>query len=136
MKASEILAQHQLKKTPGRVSIIETIKKSEYPLSENDIKEKMGQSYDRITFYRNIQTLMSSGIVHKIVVDNTLVRYGLNVYDDKQKDESEHAHFYCEECKRVQCLLQVQIPKLQIPTGFTSSDYNLIIRGKCQHCNC
>lgn len=138
MDALEILKLHEIKKTPGRMAIIKALQKHCSPLSENEIREEMQENYDRITFYRNIQTLTASGIIHKIVIDNTLVRYGLNCCEAKHAHHfhrNEHAHFYCESCRSVVCLEQVRIPEFSLPAGFRSSDSDIIIRGKCGKCS-
>ena len=138
MNATAILKLHDIKKTPGRIAIIAALQKRCCPLSENEIKEEMQENYDRITFYRNIQTLSLAGIIHKIVVDNTLVRYGLNCCETKhnhQVHRNEHAHFYCEACQAVVCLEQVRIPQFSLPEGYKSLDSDIIIRGKCEKCS-
>jgi len=135
MDATEILRLHNIKKTPGRLAIIRALQDSTLPLSENDIKLKMNEFYDRITFYRNIHTLTSLGIIHKIVVDNTLVKYALNCCDHEHHHENEHAHFYCEDCQEVICLDQVSIPVVNLPGGYKIKDKDFILKGKCGHCN-
>lgn len=135
MNATEILKLHNIKKTPGRIAIIKSIQDKDRPQSESDIKTEMGENYDRITFYRNIQTLTAAGIIHRIVVDNTTVMYGLNCCDENHIHKNEHAHFYCEECHSVVCLENVKIPSFKLPEGFLSEDSDIIIKGKCKKCN-
>jgi Fur family transcriptional regulator, ferric uptake regulator len=136
MNAAEILKAHNIKKTPGRIAIIKAIHDGNRPLSEQEIKAEMAEIYDRITFYRNMQTLTGAGIIHKIVVDNTIVKYGLNCCEKHHHHhQNEHAHFYCEECHSVVCLKEVRIPAFQLPEGFRLADSDVIIRGKCGVCN-
>ena len=138
MNVTDILRIHEVKKTPGRIAIIKALQDSSNPLSESEIKESMQENYDRITFYRNIQTLSSAGIIHKIVVDNTLIRFGLNCSDAKHNHHihrNEHAHFYCESCRAVVCLKQVIIPEFTLPSGYKNVDSDIIIRGKCEKCS-
>ncbi|MBN2764960.1 MAG: transcriptional repressor [Paludibacteraceae bacterium] len=138
MNATDILKLHNIKKTAGRLAIINALQESTCPLSENEIKELMLESYDRITFYRNIQTLTAVGIIHKIVVDNTLIRYGLNCCEtvhEHSAHRNTHAHFYCEQCHSVVCLQEVKIPEFCLPEGFISADSDIIIKGKCEKCN-
>ena len=138
MNATDILKHHSIKKTAGRIAIINALQESCCPLSENEIKEVMLEAYDRITFYRNIQTLSAAGIIHKIVVDNTLIRYGLNCHESAHNHgihRNTHAHFYCEKCQSVVCLLDVKIPDFCLPKGFQSADSDIIIKGVCEKCN-
>jgi Fe2+ or Zn2+ uptake regulation protein len=60
MSPTEILQQHQIKKTSPRVVIIQVLQKSLFPLTEADIKNEMGDLYDRITFYRSVQTMLET----------------------------------------------------------------------------
>ncbi len=145
IKPSEILKLHDIKKTPGRISIIRALQEHNSPMSENDMKDKMQENYDRITFYRNINTLSSAGIIHKIVVDNTHIRYGLNcckakhepvgLNDNAHIHRNEHAHFFCEMCEKVICLENVKIPNFELPQGYQKSDSDVIIKGKCEKCS-
>lgn len=143
MLPGEILKLHDIKKTPGRVSIIKALQSHSGPMSENDIKDSMQETYDRITFYRNIHTLTASGIIHKIVIDNTHIRYGLNCCESKHEickhigvvHRNEHAHFYCEDCGQVICLEEVKIPEFKLPHGFQKNDSDIIIKGKCEKCS-
>ena len=135
MTPTDILKQHKIKKTPGRIAIIKALQQNCRPLSESEIRDQMQEAYDRITFYRNIQSLTTAGIIHKIVVDNTTIRYGLNCCEEGHHHRNEHAHFYCEHCQAVLCLQQVKIPELHLPSGFKSSDSDLIIKGTCEKCS-
>ncbi len=135
MNAIEVLKVHGIRKTPGRLAIIKAIQDHERPLSEQEIKKEMVEIYDRITFYRNMQTLASAGIIHKIVVDNTVVKYGLNCCEKGHRHQNEHAHFYCEECQSVVCLKDVKIPSFNLPAGYQLADSDIIIKGKCSICS-
>ena len=135
MTPLDILQNHQLKKTPGRIAIVKALMESHTPLSENDIRFQMNDLYDRVTFYRNIQALSVSGIIHKIVIDSTIVKYGLNCCGHEHRHQNEHAHFYCESCQSVVCLKEISIPAINLPAGFQSSDSDIIIKGKCEKCN-
>ena len=135
MKAIDVLKVHGIRKTPGRIAIIKAIQESNRPLSEQEIKMEMAEIYDRITFYRTMQTLTSAGIIHKIVVDNTVVKYGLNCCEKGHSHQNEHAHFYCEKCQSVVCLKDVKIPSFNLPEGYLLADSDIIIKGKCSICS-
>ena len=94
MDTLEILQQHQLKKTSSRVALNDVLKKSGLPLSENEIKMEMGHHYDRITFYRSVQTLIEAGVMHKIAAGDTCVRYALNNCKDGHEHAVDHVHFF------------------------------------------
>lgn len=135
MDAASILKSHNIKKTPARLSIIEAIGGHKRPLSEAEIKTCMGSAYDRITFYRNMQMLTAAGIIHKIVADSTVVKYGLNSCDNGHEHRNSHAHFYCQDCNAVICLNDIKIPEFSLPASFLLANSDIIIKGKCEACN-
>lgn len=135
MTASEILTLHHLRKTPARLAIVQHLLTSELPQSESEIHEKMQDAYDRITFYRSIQTLMEAGIVHRIVADNTTVRYALNQCTQHlHEHHNDHVHFYCKQCGSVECLKGVPIGQYPIPEGYQREECDVVIKGMCRNC--
>ena len=134
MTPTALLHSHQLKKTPIRLGIIKALQQSGTPLAESDIKEVLGDVYDRVTFYRSIQTLLLSGIVHRIVADNTIIRYALKYSADGNKRKTDHAHFFCRHCNAVVCLNEVDIRKYRVPEGFKAEHCEVIIKGLCDKC--
>jgi len=135
MTPAEILTLHQLRRTPTRLAIIQSLMLANLPLSESDINKTMSGTYDRITFYRSIQTLMEAGIIHRIVADNTTVRYALNQCNqDQHVHTNDHVHFYCKECTKVECLKSVSIQHYELPEGYSREECEVIIRGICKQC--
>lgn len=135
MQAIDILQQHQLKKTSPRLSIIEALQSADAPLAETEISEKMGSHYDRTTFYRSMQTLEKAGIIHRIVVDKLLVKYAMNHVELTSKNQPDHAHFFCNNCKKLICLEEIHPGPYRLPSGFQSSESEVIIKGLCNKCS-
>lgn len=101
-------------------------------LSETEIRERLTGNYDRTTFYRSFKTLMEHKIIHKITVDNQLVKYAL---DRTVAAQEEHAHFYCNECNAVQCMDSIPVPKYQLPVGYSEIETDVLIKGTCAKCS-
>ena len=133
MNATEILKQHKVKKTTPRISIIQALQQNEHPLSEAEIKEMLGDLYDRITFYRNAQTLMEAGILHRIIIDNIHIKYALNKCEKDHCHHTNHVHFYCRKCDEVSCLKEIEI-KSKVPKGYVPEEVDVLIRGICPLC--
>lgn len=131
MKPGEILQQHKLKRTHCREGIIAAVMQSDVALSEHEIKDLLGEKFDRTTFYRSFKTLQDNRILHKVVVDNQVIKYAL---DQSAIASASHAHFYCENCDKVKCLETVQFSALSLPDGFRSNSADLIIKGVCNQC--
>jgi Fur family ferric uptake transcriptional regulator len=131
MNAIELLKDKGLKKTAQRVVLINILQRKVVALREEDIKQEMGDLYDRITFYRTIQTLLDVGIIHRIIVDNKTVKYALN---DTNSHEKSHGHFFCRKCHYVTCLKDTPIVNYNLPEGYEGAEYELLIKGICPNC--
>ena len=129
MSAIDILKEKGLKKSAQRIAIISILLDKQIPLTESDIKAEMGDMYDRITFYRTIQTLLETNIIHRITVDNITVKYALN----NAKSHS-HIHFYCKVCHSVTCLEDIPLQEYRLPEGFGQEECEVLIKGICNQC--
>jgi Fur family ferric uptake transcriptional regulator len=135
MTAAEFLNLHKLRKTPARLSIIRNLMASSRPLSESDFREKMQETYERITFYRSMQTLMEAGVIHRIVADHMNVCYALNSCTMKQHEHlSDHIHFHCIKCGMIECLKGVTIQHYTLPDGYQNKECNVMVKGICKQC--
>lgn len=135
MNPSEILQHHQVKKTAPRIAIIQALQKSSIPMSESQIKNSLGDLYDRTTFYRSMQTLTEAGIIHRLVADNVMVKYELNLCDHGHQHHPDHIHFYCRQCKELICMDELKPQDYILPEGFSVQTCDVIIRGLCKNCN-
>jgi Fur family ferric uptake transcriptional regulator len=132
MNAVDLLKNKGLKKTAQRVMLINLLQKTGISLTEGEIKSEMGDLYDRITFYRTVQTLLDVNIIHRITVDNITVRYALNHSDGEHS--GKHIHFFCRQCHSVTCLEDSSIPAYRVPRGFQSEECEVLIKGLCDQC--
>ena len=117
MSAIDILREKGLKKSAQRISIINILLDKQIPLTESDIKAEMGDMYDRITFYRTIQTLLEKGVIHRITIDSTTVKYALNT-----AQSHSHIHFYCKMCHAVTCFKEIPLQEYVLPAGFEQEE--------------
>lgn len=131
MDLNEILRKHNLKRTSCREGILTVIYNANKALSENEIRERLDRNYDRTTFYRSFKTLEESNIIHKIVIDNQLVKYALG---NPITSGPNHAHFYCSICETVKCLDSLPLYSPDLPDGFSVSETEMIIKGSCNIC--
>ncbi len=132
MKPIDILRFHQLKRTACREGILSAILSANKALSEEEVKSKVEGNYDRTTFYRSFKTLIENNVLHKIVVDEGLVKYAITIVG--KTPEHHHAHFVCKKCHTVSCLdaFTVKVPNL--PVGYQTEDSDLLIKGVCKSC--
>ena len=131
MVPEKVLHQHNLKRTGCREGIISILNKAGMPLSENEIRDKLNGHFDRTTFYRSFKTLLENSILHKIVVDNQIVKYALGSLGEMQKN---HAHFFCTSCNGINCLEPVLVDISRLPQGYVVRETEIIIKGLCIRC--
>jgi Fur family transcriptional regulator, ferric uptake regulator len=131
MKAVDVLYSHNLKRTSCREGIIEVMMASENALSENEIRQKLAGNYDRTTFYRSFKTLEKHKIIHRIVIDNLMIKYAFAVQASQNKD---HAHFFCNNCQTLLCMEIAPAKELQLPAGFKETEKEILIKGTCATC--
>lgn len=131
MRAIDILYRHNLKRTSCREGILEVMMDSEHALSENEIRQKLSGNYDRTTFYRSFKTLERYRIIHRIVIDNQMIKYAFAVPTSNKK---EHAHFYCSNCQTLLCIEITRTKELQLPAGFIEAEKEILIKGTCAAC--
>jgi Fur family transcriptional regulator, ferric uptake regulator len=131
MKPVDILNSHNLKRTSCREGILDIVMNAGQALSEIEIRERLIGNYDRTTFYRSFKTLEEYKIIHKIVVDNQLVKYAL---DNSVTHKNKHAHFYCNECNTVKCMENIPVQKYQLPDGYSDIETEVLIKGTCPRC--
>ncbi len=132
MDPVEILNRHNLKRTSCREGIIGVVLKANQALSENEIRNRLTGNYDRTTFYRSFKTLVQHKIIHKIVIDNQLVKYAP---DNSITHNFEHAHFYCNECHSVVCMDDIPVQKYVLPNGYSNDETEVLIKGTCGICS-
>lgn len=129
MTAEEILIQHQLSKTFGRLNILNIFLQNNSALSERDIQIKTTDVCDRATIYRTLKLFVKSGIIHPVATESMITRYIL------KKGPLEHLHFKCEDCGSIICLPEIQINDYNLPAGFKKREASLLITGICNVCN-
>ena len=104
----ENLIEHSgLGQTPNRLRILEIIGDSPHPISAQEIIVALTKSRDvnRVTVYRILDLLVANKLVERISAGDRSFRYGLAPNANHQP----HSHFYCLECREMECLSPDQI---------------------------
>ncbi len=132
----ELLEKHDLKKTKPRISVLEILNSRNTATSQPFLENILGKDVNRVTLYRVLQTFEEKGIIHKIIDLHGTANYATcstNCTEHGHNDE--HVHFNCTVCFHVYCLDTFHLPKINLPSGFTSGSVNLIVYGICESCN-
>lgn len=132
---NDILKRNQLSVTEGRKKILELFLNSEGALAHADIEKKTGESFDRVTVYRTLQTFVEKGIIHHIPTTDNSILYALckdNCEEGHHHDN--HVHFICDKCNKTICLEEVTIPAVKLPQGFSPRHAEMVVNGICEEC--
>ena len=73
--------------------------------------------------------------MHKVLDENSIVKYALCNECSPQHHNHEHVHFKCEICGNTICMDEIPIHNISLPKGFQPKETNLLIIGTCNKCN-
>ena len=134
-QVDEILRRNNLSITNGRQKIMQLFLKSNGALAHADIEKKAGESFDRVTVYRTLQSFVEKGIIHLIPTKDNSIKYALCKDDcEAGQHHDNHVHFICDECSKTICLDDVTVPQVKLPKGFTPQHAEMVVNGICEEC--
>ncbi len=134
-QTEEILKKNHLSVTDSRQKIMQLFMNSNGALAHADIEKKTGESFDRVTVYRTLQSFVEKGIIHLIPTKDNSIKYALCKDDcEAGHHHDNHVHFICEECNKTICLDDVTVPQVKLPKGFTPQHAEMVVNGICGDC--
>ena len=134
-QALTILKKTHLSVTDSRQKILELFLESKGALSHSDIEKKTGESYDRVTVYRTLQSFVEKGLIHLIPTTDNSIKYALCKDDcEVGHHHDNHVHFICDKCSKTICLDDVTVPSVKLPKGFSPNHAEMIVTGICGDC--
>ncbi|MDW7695092.1 transcriptional repressor [Flammeovirgaceae bacterium SG7u.111] len=136
METVEILNSSSLRVTGNRLDILEIFKENSFALAESFLEEKLSGKCDRVTIYRTLKTFEDSGIIHRVLDENNIVKYALCGHGchDSSEHSHDHVHFKCKTCGQTTCIDSVPIQKIKLPEGYAQEETFLLIVGECKTC--
>ena len=134
-QVEEILKKNHLSVTDSRQKIMQLFLNSDGALAHADIEKKTGESFDRVTVYRTLQSFVEKGIIHLIPTRDNSIKYALCKDDcEAGQHHDNHVHFICDECNKTICLDDVTVPQVKLPKGFTPQHAEMVVNGICEDC--
>jgi len=134
-QTEEILKKNHLSVTDSRQKIMQLFMNSNGALAHADIEKKTGESFDRVTVYRTLQSFVEKGIIHLIPTKDNSIKYALCKNDCAPGHHHDnHVHFICDECSKTICLDDVDIPVIKLPKGFKPQHSEMVVKGICGQC--
>src|SRR5690606_13312100 len=130
--SNRLLKSFRLRSTPTRQEILHLFLKTPYALSHGDIENEIDDATDRVTVYRTLKTFADRGLIHKVLDDSGGLKYALcSEACSITEHRHDHVHFKCTNCGQTNCL-DVEIPHINLPKGYSSKEANLLIQGICE----
>lgn len=97
--AETLLLEHEFKKTPVRIMLLETLSLSPTPLPVIKLQRKLKKTgADPATIYRALNAFVEAGIVNALTVDKTKVLYEL------VREKQHMHHIVCDSCHTVESI--------------------------------
>jgi len=135
MDVEKLLKEQQLKVTPQRKAIIKVLQNTNTVLNAQEIFAEVIKTQPSINFstvYRNLDVLLTKGILYRITPESGGVLYEL------RREEGHHHHVICKKCGASipldYCPME-DIKKELCKRGFTPTDHRFEIYGYCDRCN-
>lgn len=125
-------AAHGLRRTNCRAAVVHRLEAKNEALSERALREEIGGSFDRTTFYRTMRSLEEHKVIHRISAAQEGLKWALST---PLGLPPAHAHFVCSVCDGVWCLTQLRAPVYAHRKGFTTEYVESIVHGVCAECN-
>lgn len=131
----DFLRRGGVKATSNRILVARTLLGASAPMSLAELDEAIG-TMDRSSIFRVLNLLLEHGLVHGLEDGRGIAKYEPchGGHDHSHAGGDLHAHFYCEQCQRVICLEDVEVPVGPVPEGFEVRSVNYMVKGLCADC--
>lgn len=132
MKWADILHEQGLRRTPGRVALLNVLQASRRPLPLQELLQKLPTGTDRVTVYRSLEQFIEKNLVRPVHIGGS-TRYEL-------RDEHDHHHVVCTCCGKTQdidlcAMKQLESAIKHAATSFsTITDHSFEVFGLCKRC--
>lgn len=136
MKTDDIiqyLDNHGIRPTSMRILILKSLCNASKPMSAQEIEDAL-ETADRSTISRTLSTFTDKNLVHLIDDGTGIFKYECCPSSHHDADETSHVHFHCQVCGHTFCLHDVTIPSVPLPTGYTVTSRNYVLKGTCPSC--
>ena len=133
---TQLLKTNGLRRTSAREAILQLLANAGCPLSHQEIlnRHKGSGSFDRVTVYRNLETLHQVGLLHRIQGRDGTWRFCSHKSGLSSKCGGNHIHFLCSKCDQMSCLPEQPLPWVTAPAGAVIHSKQLVVHGLCASC--
>lgn len=122
-----------LKITPMRLEILEFLVRTERPLSHAEVLAHIPH-LDRVTLYRTLSSFVETDIAHQVQGLDGMWRFCAHTKQEG-RCPGNHPHFLCTACGKMTCLLDQNLPRVDVPEGCGVEGKQLVVYGTCESCH-
>lgn len=103
-------------------------------MAQPELEEVLSE-FDRVTLYRTLNSFEAKGIVHGVVNGSGVRNFAMCV-DSCGPDQhhDHHIHLECDNCGKLYCLDEVDVPDIKIPVHYKAHGLKIITQGVCPDC--
>lgn len=110
----DLLRRGQLRVTSVRLAILRALGASKVAMDAADVAAAIkaaGEDADRVTVYRTLNSLVDSGIAHRVDPGDRVFRFSLTDHGrcSGERHEHEHPHMVCDHCGAVECIDDAEV---------------------------
>ncbi|MFN0049925.1 MAG: Fur family transcriptional regulator [Cytophagales bacterium] len=135
MEIESILKEHGLRLTNARKEILSAFLERKFAISHSFLEDLLQASHDRVTIYRTLYSFEEKGIIHKVPDEGGATKYALcSQTCESHHHHDNHVHFKCEVCLQTNCIEEVIMPNIVLPTGFLAKEMGVLVLGICKSC--
>ncbi len=135
-RARKLLDQAGLKKTPGRIAVLNCLLSEAQPLTQQDISDMLSDfQINEVSIYRSLEAFLRAGIVHRIEGVDQVWRFAISQGEPLGGAGACHPHFVCTQCGKVECLTELEIPDITPGnSNYIVKSKEMVLKGSCEEC--
>lgn len=133
MKETEaFLEKMGITPTPVRKLVYHCLKNSGGALSLSDLEERLN-TIDKSTISRTLNLFKEKHLLHSFNDGSGSMKYEVCTSHGDHHDDL-HVHFRCLECGETICLLGLEVPVVELPSGYRVKEVSYVVTGVCAKC--
>ncbi|MGD9690510.1 MAG: Fur family transcriptional regulator [Phycisphaerales bacterium] len=112
-----VLRNAGLRVTDVRLAVLGLLASSREALDAQDLIARLRASFDRVTVYRTLSSLVDAGIAHKVDPGDRRFRFSLTSHArcTPEHHAHDHPHLLCDVCGRVECMDDAEVVIRRVP---------------------
>lgn len=135
----EMLSERHIRPTAVRILILRKMAELNCAVSQAQLEELL-HTVDKSTISRTLAHFVDKHLAHRFAGSDGVTLYALcppqcHCHDQENPSIGDmHVHFTCDRCGRTFCMRTLPVPVITLPSGFTVSTANYLLRGICAEC--